>query len=168
MKRMEGEEWANFIAGRFEKASQNSQHYCSLEKHWHPAGLEFLRIYRALDLPPLAFQLYLYMLIRSSPFDGPRVKNAHLHGDTIQKGEFFENKVSVADFFGKGELEEKAKINWFLRTVSRWSSKVWSRKSSRESVDSTRPISCTTFVICRYLKKALQNLMRDGHHIVSH
>ena len=117
MKRMGGEEWANFIAGRFEKASQNSQHYCSLEKHWHPAGLEFLRIYRALDLPPLAFQLYLYMLIRSSPFDGPRVKNAHLHGDTIQKGEFFENKVSVADFFGKGELEEKARINWFLRTV---------------------------------------------------
>ena len=117
MKRMGGEEWAKFIAGRFEKASQNSQHYCSLEKHWHPAGLEFLRIYRALDLPPLAFQLYLYMLIRSSPFDGPRVKNAHLHGDTIQKGEFFENKVSVADFFGKGELEEKAKINWFLRTV---------------------------------------------------
>lgn len=117
MKRMGGEEWANFIAGRFEKASQNSQHYCSLEKHWHPAGLEFLRIYRALDLPPLAFQLYFYMLIRSSPFDGPRVKNAHLHGGTIQKGEFFENKVSVADFFGKGELEEKAKINWFLRTV---------------------------------------------------
>ena len=117
MKRMGGEEWANFIAGRFEKASQNSRHYCSLEKHWHPAGLEFLRIYRALDLPPLAFQLYLYMLIRSSPFDGPRVKNAHLHGGTIQKGEFFEKKVSVADFFGKGELEEKAKINWFLRTV---------------------------------------------------
>ena len=97
--------------------SQNSQHYCSLEKHWHPAGLEFIRIYRAFDLPPLAFQLYLYMLIRSSPVDGPRVKNAHLHGDTIQKGEFFENKVSVADFFGKGELEEKAKINWFMRTV---------------------------------------------------
>lgn len=105
MKRMGGEE------------SQHSQHYCSLEKHWHPAGLEFIRIYRALDLPPLAFQLYLYMLIRSSPVDGPRVKNAHLHGDSIQKGEFFENKVSVADFFGKGELEEKAKINWFMRTV---------------------------------------------------
>ena len=86
-------------------------HFCSLEKHWHPAGLEFIRIYRVLGLPPLAFQLYLYMLIRSSPVDSPRVKNAHLHGDTIQKGEFFENKISVADFFGKGELEEKAKIN---------------------------------------------------------
>ena len=117
MKRMGGEEWANFIAGRVEKASQNSQNYCSLEKHWHPAGLEFIRIYRVLGLPPLAFQLYLYMLIRSSPVDSPRVKNAHLHGDTIQKGEFFENKVSVADFFGKGESEEKAKINWFMRTV---------------------------------------------------
>lgn len=57
------------------------------------------------------------MLIRSSPVDSPRVKNAHLHGDTIQRGEFCENKVSVADFFGKGELEEKAKINWFMRTV---------------------------------------------------
>ena len=114
---MGGEEWANFIAGRVEKASQNSQHYCSLEKHWHPAGLEFIRIYRVLGLPPLAFQLYLYMLIRSSPVDSPRVKNAHLHGDTIQKGEFFENKVAVADFFGKVELEEKAKINWFMRTV---------------------------------------------------
>ena len=103
--------------GRVEKASHNSQHYCSLEKHWHPAGLEFIRIYRVLGLPPLAFQLYLYMLIRSSPVDSPRVKNAHLHGDTIQKGEFFENKVSVADFFGKVESGEKAKINWFMRTV---------------------------------------------------
>ena len=35
----------------------------------------------------------------------------------MQKGEFFENKISVANFFGKGELEEKAKINWFMRTV---------------------------------------------------
>ena len=103
--------------GRVEKASHNSQHYCSLEKHWHPAGLEFIRVYRSLGLPPLTFQLYLYMLIRSSPVEIPRAKNAHIFGDTIQKGEFFENKVSVADFFGKGESEEKAKINWFMRTV---------------------------------------------------
>ena len=103
--------------GRVEKASHNSQHYCSLEKHWHPAGLEFIRIYRLLGLPPLAFQLYLYMLIRSSPVDSPRVKNAHLHGDTMQKGEFFEKKIAVADFFGKGHLKNKEKINWFMRTV---------------------------------------------------
>ena len=46
-----------------------------------------------------------------------REKNAHLYGDFIQKGEFFENKVSVADFFGKGHLKNKEKINWFMRTV---------------------------------------------------
>lgn len=90
---------------------------CYREKHWHPVGLDFIKVYRDLGLPPLGFQLYLYMLIRSSPVDSPRVKNAHLFGDTIQKGEFFENKEVVANFFGKGELEEKAKINWFIRTV---------------------------------------------------
>jgi hypothetical protein len=36
---------------------------------------------------------------------------------SIQKGEFFENKISVADFFGKGDLKDKEKINWFMRTV---------------------------------------------------
>jgi hypothetical protein len=117
MKKIGGKDWTECVAQGDVKVTQNSRHYCSLEKHWHPAGLEFIRIYRALELPPLAFQLYLYMLFWSSPVDSPRVKNAHLHGDTIQKGEFFENKVSVADFFGKGELEEKAKTNWFMRTV---------------------------------------------------
>ena len=105
MKRMGGKEWAE------------CEQYCSLEKHWHPVGLEFISAYRSLDLPPLAFQLYVYMLIRSSPVARPRAKNAHLFGNTIEKGEFFENKVSVADFFGKGELEEKARINWFVRSV---------------------------------------------------
>ncbi|MDC3250869.1 hypothetical protein OAU03_00615 [Luminiphilus sp.] len=117
MKRMRGEEWASFVAGRSKKVSQTSQEYCSLEKHWHPVGLEFIRAYRDLKLPPLAFQLYVYMLIRSSPVAVPRAKNAHLFGDTIQRGEFFENKEVVADFFGKGELRNDAKINWFLRTV---------------------------------------------------
>ena len=46
-----------------------------------------------------------------------REKNAHLYGDFIQKGEFFENKISVADFFEKGHLKNKEKINWFMRTV---------------------------------------------------
>ena len=46
-----------------------------------------------------------------------REKNAHLYGDFIQKGEFFENKISVADSFGKGHLKNKEKINGFMRTV---------------------------------------------------
>ena len=117
MKRMGGKEWSKFVIGGLKDVSQTSQHYCLLEKHWHPTGLEFIRVYRSLGLPPLTFQLYLYMLIRSSPFEIPRAKNAHIFGDTIQKGEFFENKVSVADFFGKVESGEKAKINWFMRTV---------------------------------------------------
>lgn len=57
------------------------------------------------------------MLIRSSPVNSARVKNTHLHGDTIQRGEFFENKISIANFFGKGELEDKPKVNWFTRTI---------------------------------------------------
>ncbi len=117
MKRLGGEEWVHCVAGRGKKASQTSQHYCSLEKHWHPVGLEFISAYRSLELSPLAFQLYLYMLIRSSPVDSPRVKNAHLFGDIIQRGEFFENKEVVANFFGKGNLCQDAKINWFLKTV---------------------------------------------------
>ena len=117
MKRMRGEEWASFVAGRSKKFSQTSQEYCSLEKHWHPVGLEFISAYLSLDLPPLAFQLYVYMLIRSSPVACPRAKNAHLFGDTIQKGEFFENKEVVADFFGKGDLCYGSKINWFSKTV---------------------------------------------------
>lgn len=117
MKRMGGKDWAEFVAQGDVKVTQTGQQYCSLEKHWHPVGLEFIRIYRALDLSPLTFQLYLYMLIRSSPVDSPRVKNAHLFGDIIQRGEFFENKEVVANFFGKGHLCQDAKINWFLKTV---------------------------------------------------
>jgi len=117
MKRMGGKDWAEFVAQGDAEITQTSRQYCSLEKHWHPVGLEFIRAYRDLKLPPLAFQLYVYMLIRSSPVAVPRAKNAHLFGDTIQRGEFFENKEVVADFFGKGDLRNDAKINWFLRTV---------------------------------------------------
>ena len=88
-----------------------------VEKHWHPIGLEFLK--RCIDfrVPTSALVLYEYMLIRSSPDKRKRVKNAHLYGDTVQKGEFFENKSAVAIFFGKGYLNDKAKIDWFMRTV---------------------------------------------------
>ena len=65
----------------------------------------------------MTFKLYVYMLIRSSPDTRKREKNAHLYGDFIQKGEFFENKISVADVFGKANLKDKDKRNWFLRTV---------------------------------------------------
>jgi hypothetical protein len=34
-----------------------------------------------------------------------------------RRASFLKTKVSVADFFGKGDSEEKAKINWFMRTV---------------------------------------------------
>ena len=88
-----------------------------LEKHWHPIGLEFLKRCIEVEVPTSALVLYEYMLIRSSPDKRKRVKNAHLYGETVQKGEFFENKEVVADFFGKGELCNDAKINWFLRTV---------------------------------------------------
>lgn len=88
-----------------------------LEKHWHPIGLEFLERCLEVRASPSVTLLYVYMLIRSSPDNRKRTKSAHLYGDTIQKGEFFENKIAVAKFFGKGHLNDKAKIDWFSRTV---------------------------------------------------
>ena len=81
------------------------------------SGLEFIAGCVGLGISPTTLLLYVYMLIRSSPDTRKRKKNANLYGDSIQKGEFFENKISVADFFGKGHLKNKAKINWFMRTV---------------------------------------------------
>ena len=87
------------------------------EKHWHPIGVEFVARCISLKIPPTTVLLYVYMLTRSSPASLKRVKNAHLYGDTIQEGEFFESKVAVANYFGKGDLSAKARINWFMRTV---------------------------------------------------
>ena len=88
-----------------------------LEKHWHPIGLEFLKRCIEVKVPASALVLYEYMLIRSSPDNRKRVKNAHLYGENVQKGEFFENKGAVAIFFGKAHLNDNAKAQWFIRTV---------------------------------------------------
>ncbi len=117
MKRMVAKDWAEFVAQGGVKVTQTGQQYCSLEKHWHPVGLDFISRCIRLRMSPMAFLLYVYMLIRSSPNTRRREKSAHLYGEVILKGEFFENKISVADFFGKGHLKNKEKINWFMRTV---------------------------------------------------
>jgi hypothetical protein len=88
-----------------------------MEPHWYPIGLDFISRCIRLEMSSMTFLLYAYMLIRSSPDTRKREKNAHLYGDFIQKGEFFENKISVADFFGKTNLKDKDKRNWFLRAV---------------------------------------------------
>ena len=57
------------------------------------------------------------MYLRSAPKEIERVKCAHLYGDVIQKGEFFECKLNVASALDKGHIEDKSKTNWFGRTV---------------------------------------------------
>jgi hypothetical protein len=64
-----------------------------------------------------ALLLYLHMLLRSAPVEAKRSKCAHLYGDVIRKGEFFESKLRVASALGKGHIKDKSKINWFGRTV---------------------------------------------------
>ena len=91
---------------------------CALEPHWYPVGIDFIARCIRLGMSPSTFRLYVYMLIRCSPDTRKREKSAHLYGDNIQRGEFFENKVSVAELFGKGHLKNKEKMNWFMRTVA--------------------------------------------------
>jgi len=169
-RRKSGAEWIEAMFPKPERVTGSKGHPCDLEPHWYPIGLDFISRCIRLGMSPMKFLLYVYMLIRSSPDTRKREKNAHLYGDFIQKGEFFENKISVADFFGKANLKDKDKRNWFLRTVKplvRFGL-VWSRKSGWENVDSTRRTLCTTFVVCQCLEKALQSLMLDGRHFVSH
>lgn len=64
-----------------------------------------------------ALLLYLHMYLRSAPRESKRPKCAHLYGDVVQKGEFFEGKLRVASALDKGHIEDKSKINWFGRTV---------------------------------------------------
>jgi len=110
-------EWMESIVSQSEQVIPPKGHPCALEAHWYPVGLEFIARCTGIRMSPTTFLLYVYMLTRSSPDTRKRAKNAHLYGDTIQKGEFFENKASVADFFGKGHLKNKGKMNWFMRTV---------------------------------------------------
>ena len=116
-KRKGGAEWIEAMFPKSERVRSLKRHPCDMEPHWYPIGLDFISRCIGLGMSPMTFLLYVYMLIRSSPDIREREKNAHLYGDFIQKGEFFENKISVADFFGKANLKGKDKRNWFLRTV---------------------------------------------------
>ena len=116
-RRKSGTEWIDTMFPKPERVAGSKGHPCDLEPHWYPIGLDFISRCIRLGMSPMTFLLYVYMLIRSSPDTRKREKNAHLYGDFIQKGEFFENKISVADFFGKANLKDKDKMNWFLRTV---------------------------------------------------
>ena len=64
-----------------------------------------------------ALLLYLHMYLRSAPKEIERPKCAHLYGDVIQKGEFFENKLRVAAALGRAHIKDKSKNTWFGRTV---------------------------------------------------
>ena len=116
-RRKSGAEWIEAMFPKPERVTASKGHPCEMEPHWYPVGLDFIARCIRLGMSPMTFKLYVYMLIRSSPDTRKREKNAHLYGDVIQKGEFFENKISVADVFGKANLKDKDKRNWFLRTV---------------------------------------------------
>lgn len=116
-KRKSGAEWIEAMFPQPKQVTSSQAHPCEMEPHWYPVGLDFIARCIRLGMSPMTFLLYVYMLIRSSPDTRKRKKNANLYGDSIQKGEFFENKISVADFFGKGHLKNKEKMNWFMRTV---------------------------------------------------
>ena len=116
-RRKSGTEWIEAMFPKPERVTTSKNHPCDLEPHWYPIGLEFISRCIRLGMSPMTFLLYVYMLIRSSPNTRKREKSAHLYGEVIRRGEFFENKIAVADFFGKGHLTNKDKINWFLRTV---------------------------------------------------
>ena len=78
---------------------------------------EFLRRCASMNIPRDGILLYEYMLLRCAPREIKRSKSAHLYGDVIQKGEFFESKLRVAAALGRGHIKDKSKINWFGRTV---------------------------------------------------
>ena len=116
-RRKSGTEWIEAMFPKPERVTASKNHPCDMEPHWYPIGLDFISRCIFLGMSPMTFLLYVYMLIRSSPNTRKREKSAHLYGGVILKGEFFEKKIAVADFFGKGHLAKKDKINWFLRTV---------------------------------------------------
>ena len=78
---------------------------------------DFLSRCAGTKLSKDALLLYLHMLLRSAPVEAKRSKCAHLYGDVIRKGEFFESKLRVASALGKGHIKDKSKINWFGKTV---------------------------------------------------
>lgn len=86
------------------------------EPHLRVSG-DFLSRCAGTKLSKDALLLYLHMLLRSAPVEAKRSKCAHLYGDVIRKGEFFESKLRVASALGKGHIKDKSKINWFGRTV---------------------------------------------------
>lgn len=116
-KRKSGAECIEAMFPKSERVRSLKRHPCDMEPHWYPIGLDFISRCIRLGMSPMTFLLYVYMLIRSSPDTRKREKNAHQYGEVVLKGEFFENKISVADFFGKAHLKNKEKITWFLRTI---------------------------------------------------
>ena len=86
------------------------------EPHLRVSG-DFLNKCAGTKLSKDALLLYLHMLLRSAPVEAKRSKCAHLYGDVIRKGEFFESKLKVASALNKGNIKDKSKINWFGRTV---------------------------------------------------
>ena len=79
--------------------------------------VDFLSKCASIGLTKDGLLLYQYMLLRCAPRGIKRSKSAHLYGDVIQKGEFFESKLRVAAALGKAHLKDKSKINWFGKTV---------------------------------------------------
>ena len=71
------------------------------EPHLRVSG-DFLSRCAGTKLSKDALLLYLHMLLRSAPVEAKRSKCAHLYGDVIRKGEFFESKLRVASALGKG------------------------------------------------------------------
>ena len=88
----------------------------TVEPHVRVSG-DFLSRCAGTKLSKDALLLYLHMLLRSAPVEVKRLKCAHLYGDVIRKGEFFECKLRVASALGKRNIKDKSKINWFGRTV---------------------------------------------------
>ena len=86
------------------------------EPHLRVSG-DFLSRCAGTKLSKDTLLLYLHMLLRSAPVEAKRSKCAHLYGDVIRKGEFFESKLKVASALNKGHIKDKSKINWFGRTV---------------------------------------------------
>ena len=86
------------------------------EPHYR-VSLEFLRRCASMNITRDGILLYEYMLLRCAPREKKRAKCAHLYGEIILQGEFFESKVRVAAALGKAHLKDKSKINWFGKTV---------------------------------------------------
>ena len=79
--------------------------------------VDFLSKCVSLGLTKDGILLYQYMLLRCAPLEIERPTCAHLYGDVIQKGEFFESKLRVAAALGKGHYKDTSKLNWFGKTV---------------------------------------------------